>query len=346
VAELESDHDTIADGANETRQEREKVRALRKEERIRARALRQEAGRARAMRTQERVSFGAAEASGRQREPRLGGARKTLEGALQEIAHAPFAHPDAAVERLMAFPSAQVLRIRHLVTRMGPWPQVGDCLAVLFASRSGSTYLARELECTYDIGRLREALNLHLRERQTPGEIVKPGRNAWFSFKAGAPGVICAELSGFFEAYLETTSFIVLLRRDIVAQAVSNVKSMQTGQWHSNQKPKCSPTYDGASIRRYVVSIAESVEALRSYTGLSGRPQQVLLYEDFANGDFRKAEEACDSLGVPRRAPYSHIRAVPVERIGDATNEAWGARFREEMDSSLRDRIERYLDRI
>lgn len=49
--------------------------------------------------------------------------------------------------------------------------------------------------------------------------------------------MIAAELCGFFDAYLRETSFIPLLRRDIVAQAVSCVKAKRTGQYHSTQKP-------------------------------------------------------------------------------------------------------------
>jgi hypothetical protein len=92
--------------------------------------------------------------------------------------------------------------------------------------------------------------------------------------------------------------------------------------------------------------ITEGVEALRFYAHRSGRPRRVLLYEDFAEGDLRKAEEACDALGVPRSHSNSSIHPMPVERTGDAVNETWAARFREEMDSSVRGCIERYLAEI
>jgi trehalose 2-sulfotransferase len=269
----------------------------------------------------------------------------SIEGVRREIRNAPFAHPEAVIERLMPFSNPQVLSMRDRLPDVGPaaWPPIGGCLAVLFTSRSGSTYLARELECVYAIGRMREALNLHRRRDQTPNQIVKGDPDTWFSFKAGPPGVIAGELSGFFDAYLEKTSFVLLLRRDIIAQAVSNAKSVQTGQWNHMQEAQGVPRYDGALIAKFVAMIALNVEILRLYMKRSERPSRVILYEDFASGDFESAEQACDFLGVPRRAPDSNFRAMPVERMSDATNEAWAARFREEIDSSHRDRIQRYL---
>jgi LPS sulfotransferase NodH len=134
----------------------------------------------------------------------------------------------------------------------------------------------------------------------------------------------------------------LLLRKDIAAQAVSGVKARQTGQWHSNRRQKISPSYDHAQIAKYILVISNGVAKLRSYAGLIDRPCRVILYEDFADGDFNTVEEACDSFGIPRRQPGSRVIANPLQRIGDATNEAWAVRFRDEMDSSLRDCVERH----
>ncbi|MDQ2860471.1 MAG: Stf0 sulfotransferase family protein, partial [Pseudomonadota bacterium] len=210
----------------------------------------------------------------------------------------------------------------------------------------GSTYLARELECAFDIGRLRESLNPAQVKDRAAAEIVAQHRGAWFALKAGVPGVIAGEFRGFFDAYLARTAFIVLSRRDIVAQAVSCEKAHQSGQFHSTQKAKRAALYDGARIAQWISVIANIEERLWLYAKRSGRPWRAAVYEDFAQGDFTLALAACDALGVPRRRAGSHFLPKPVERIGDATNEAWAARFREDMDPPTREIVEQYLARL
>lgn len=246
------------------------------------------------------------------------------------------------------FSPAQISKVGQ---KVGPadfarWPTLEGCLTILFSSRSGSTYLARELECAFDIGRLRESLNPNRVANQGAARVVAGRRDAWFSFKAGGTSVIAAELCGFFDAYLASTSFLLLVRRDIVAQAVSRVKAKQTMQWHSTQNAKIEPVYDGAKIAQSVLIIADGVERLRSYAEASGRPSRRVVYEDFRHGDFSAVMEACDDLGVPRLGPESRIRPQPVERIGDAINAAWAARFVEEAQATTRIRIDGYLARI
>lgn len=250
--------------------------------------------------------------------------------------------------RLEVFSAIQTRAVdkRLGVVRLAPWPTIAGCLTVLFTSRAGSTYLARELECAFEIGRMRESFNPPAVKGRPGAEIVAGREDPWFSFKAGCAGMIAAEFCGFFDAYLSQTSFILLLRRDIVAQAVSCVKALQTGQFHSTQKAKRATTYDAAQISHSISIIVGGAEKLRRYAERSGRPWRTLLYEDFAQGDFEGARAACDSLGVPRRPPDAQIAPMPVERLSDATNAEWAARFREQATPPIRDRIERYVARV
>jgi LPS sulfotransferase NodH len=326
------------------------------EERARTRALRREARASKkALRQEER---GRAPASGKYDSeivgPKIEPAGKS--GRAQALSHsAPpggsacsIADPEQVAERLKIFTEANVKEVSRKLgeVRITPWPRLEGCLAILFTSRSGSTYLARELECAYDIGRLRESLRPPRVRSHAAAQIVESRQDAWFSFKAGGHSVIAAELCGFFDAYLPQTSFILLLRRDIVSQAVSCAKAKQTGQWHSTQKPKRAPVYDGVRIAQSISTIVSAAERLRLYAERSERPLRLLIYEDFAQGDFSQAMAACDALGVPLRRSGAQIRSMPVERISDATNEAWGARFREEMSASARDLVERYSTKI
>jgi LPS sulfotransferase NodH len=223
-----------------------------------------------------------------------------------------------------------------------PWPRIEGCLAVLFTSRTGSTYLARELECHFDVGRMRESLNPVQVKGRPAAWIVAERQNLWFAFKAGPLGVIAGELYGFFDAYLDRTAFILLARKDIIAQAVSLEKAVQTQQWHSTDTPQRPAVYDGVRIANSIKNIVIGVEQLRLYAQHSGRPWRTLIYEDFSRGDFTPALTACAALGVPRRGADATVRSRRLERLGDANNDAWGTRFREDMDRVTQTWIERY----
>ena len=359
MCKSQGDSETTAIAAAEPGEKGATAAAALKEERQRAAVLRrEEAAHARALRLEAQEEVWRARAA---RAPPLDTEFEpetppdSIEMLEHEVAAASFARPRDVLNRLRVFPDAQVLSVRRRLRGIGigPWPRIKGCLAVLFTSRSGSTFLARELERAFEVGRLQEALRPHLVSGRRPAEIVKSGENEWFSFKGGGPSVITAELCGFFDAFLSRTSFLMLLRKDIIAQAVSGVKANQTGKWHSTDKqktlrsrdipsPTIIPSYDYSKIANYILVISNGVEKLRSYARLVSRPCQVIFYEDFANGDFSTVEHACDAFGIPRRAPGSGFRANSVDRIGDAVNEAWTLRFREEMDSSLHHRVERY----
>ncbi|MGI8839824.1 MAG: Stf0 family sulfotransferase [Caulobacteraceae bacterium] len=326
-----------------------------REERARTRALRQAArAEKRALRQQERdrvlAGRGAEKPAGRRTKARRKPAPQPLTYAAATDAPCAITEPERLAERLAVFTDTQIEETRRKlgVIRLAPWPRLEGCLAVLFTSRSGSTCLARELEMAFDIGQLREALKPPKLAGRPAADLVADREGGWFSFKAGGHSVIAAEICGVFDAYLPVTSFILLLRRDIVAQAVSRVKAMQTGIYHSTSSgtPRGRAAYNEADIAKSVGLIAGGVERLRLYAERSGRPCRRLIYEDFADGDFTSPVAVCDALGVPHRAADSAIEYSPVEPIGNATNKKWAARFREEMDAETREIIERYQAEI
>jgi LPS sulfotransferase NodH len=248
-------------------------------------------------------------------------------------------------DRLAAFSAAKIEGVRRKLgpTRAADWPDIDGILAVLFTSRSGSTYLARELESIFAIGQMGEWLNPPRIRGKTADQIVVEREGGWFSLKAGGSGVIAAELCGFFDAYMDRAVFIRLVRRDIVAQAISREKALQTAQFHSTQQPRCEALYDGRAIARSIRLIADGVERIALYLTRVDRPWRTLAYEDFSCGDFSPAIAACDALGAPRRIGERVGPYRPVHRIGDASNLEWAARFREEVDPPTSARIQGYL---
>jgi LPS sulfotransferase NodH len=259
---------------------------------------------------------------------------------------------DGAVEprwlRLKAFPRAQIRETRSEIRGVtsGEWPALEGCLVVLFTARSGSTFLTRELEYLYDLGRMGETLNPAQVKGRPVADLIAHRRDRWFGFKAGLPGVVAGEFYGFFDAYLERTSFLRLVRRDIVGQAISFGKASQSGQWHAGNRPTRRPVYDAAKIAKAIRKVAAGIEQLRRYAEICQRPSRTVVYEDFAEGDFSSVTAACDDLGIPRREAGSVAEHRGVERMSDETNDAWRSRFMEDIDEETQAIVDRYLDAI
>lgn len=246
------------------------------------------------------------------------------------------------------FAHSRVAEITRLVDdlphpRPAAWPNLSGCLVVLFTARSGSTFACRELEARYDLGRMGETLNPAQLRRRPLASALARREGHWLGLKAGVQGVVAGELHGFFEAYGDRIVYLQLARRDIVAQAVSLEKAEQTGRWHKNNELTGEPKYDRRAIKAAVAAIADRFESLRRFAELSGRPRRTIVYEDVSEGDFSPAEAACADLGAPRRRHGKTLEVRAVERVRDAVNDTWIARFEAEMDGRTRRLIERYL---
>ena len=246
--------------------------------------------------------------------------------------------------RLEAFSHFQVEEIHARLGNLpkAEWPQISGCFVILFTARTGSTFLCREIEHIFDLGKMGEFLNPAQLRGRPVASIVARRKNAWFSFKAGAQGIITAELTGLFDTYIDRTVFIRLVRRDIIAQAVSLVKAAQTKQWHHYDEARRRPEYSTEAIAKSVRKILANVNELREYSRLAGRPCVTLVYEDFANGDFSPALTAANNLGLPLLPEDADVSHRPVERMSDAVNTEWQDRFLAEMSPGIRKRFASY----
>ncbi len=255
--------------------------------------------------------------------------------------------PAGARKRLTAFPASRLGEIATLVGAAPDapdtswWPELAGCLVVLFTARSGSTFLSREIESRFDLGRVGESLNPAQLRARPVGALLTPRADRWFGCKAGVQGVVSGEFAGFFETFVDRCVFLQLVRRDIVAQAVSLDRAERTGGWH--EKDEAPLAYDAERIERAINNIVGRVDCLRRWAELTGRPRRTVAYEDVAHGDPTPAIRACLELGAPERPVGDAPELRAVERMGDELNAEWKARFDAEMSPSVRDRIDQYL---
>jgi hypothetical protein len=238
-----------------------------------------------------------------------------------------------------------------------PWPALDGCVTVVFASRAGSTFLCRYAETQFMVNNVGENLNAgrlswNQGQRSTTNtldtlkEMIRETSEAgWFMCKAGAPGIVSGELHGFFDQYLDRTHFVLLFRRDIVQQAISLFKANLTRHFHSFQqveKPAQFDDYDRDEIATHVKTIHLVCVQLKSYVGSTGRPCNILYYEDFENGNMTTVNELLSSIGLPKRPAAIHHEGRSVEKLDRLVNQQWHKRFLAEMDGTIREITEEY----
>jgi trehalose 2-sulfotransferase len=241
-----------------------------------------------------------------------------------------------------------------------PWPQLKGCLVIMFTSRTGSTFLAQEIERRFAISPIHEALNLpQIKSRAaryscpnaeaTLKHMVRMSTvDGWFGFKAGPRALLVAEAIGLTPAYFTCMNFALLIRRDIVQQAVSLFRAKRSGQYHSTQKPKQqvrSRDYSYAGIMTALKSIQASTSMLfRCQAKLKRRPI-LLSYESFSDGDFSSVESKLYAVGLSARGGRPPTRRA-VDRLGDDINLDWARRFRREANGEAGLILDEYQDSI
>lgn len=129
-------------------------------------------------------------------------------------------------------------------------------------------------------------------------------------------------------ARLGRLEFVHLRRRDVVAQAVSWAKALQTHFWHPGEAVEPGghePHYDEELIDRLVEKIDEfEADWCAWFTAHSIVPHQV-AYEDLAADPLGTARLALDFLGL--HLPPERELTTEHRRQADRVNAEWTARF-------------------
>ena len=249
-----------------------------------------------------------------------------------------------AEARLSAFRESSLRRADDLGEgAIDGWPRLAGVVGILFASRSGSTALSRHIGSTYEVGKVREAFNTPAIRSRMKRHSLEPfpalsrfieenAPSGWFVFKAGAPGIINAERLRFITAHHSRFFGALLLRRDLIAQAISIDTARRTGQYHSTQEAEVELTADDFQpdgIWRRMQTIDRIVRSLDAYLSLLDRPRCTLVYEDFKGGDYSVVSAALSGLNIPVHASHQ-----PDEQVRPVTR-SYTADWKQKMQAAL-----------
>jgi LPS sulfotransferase NodH len=136
---------------------------------------------------------------------------------------------------------------------------------------------------------------------------------------------------------LPALSFVHLTRGDVLGQALSHARALQTGQYRSTSAPGPTPRYDAPLVRRCLAAAVAEDARWRLWFARNGIEPLHLRYEDVVAHPQQAADAVADFLGLREKFPVvSEGVGLRVQR--DQETERWRQRFLEE--TSDRDTIE------
>jgi LPS sulfotransferase NodH len=233
-------------------------------------------------------------------------------------------------------------------------PEARQDFVILFTARSGSSWLTEVCENTGFLSRPDECFNpefmpemtqvLGARNMDEYVEVLRRRRNTKGLFGCEATyGQICAVFDNAdrFLQYFHNAHYFWLLRRDIVAQAISLAKMVTTGLGHSIQADVATIdrqdrlfSYDSRLIWRWLNHILAEERGTAALLQRFGLTPTAFSYEGMmARGAEAMANFLAVELGLPERAkPGLQSRHAP---FATALNRDYAARFRREEVQGL-----------
>jgi LPS sulfotransferase NodH len=235
--------------------------------------------------------------------------------------------------------------IRHQLpgSRQGGFRVPEKILIILFASRAGSNYLGQLLTSTGWFGEIGESFRPHqlirvgdrhgLEDAHAAAQwmIDHRGTEHAFGIKAGFDALISAATLGFLPQVLDRTQFVLLRRRDRVAQAISRVKGKLSGRMHSGQPTGRSLTdsdYDADAVVAHVQRILEREGQYEAIVRRLGKAAPVIYYEDVCADPAAQVARICNPMGL--HMPDRYEPKVRVKILRNDLSTRWADRFRRE----------------
>lgn len=214
--------------------------------------------------------------------------------------------------------------------------------AICFVGRGGSNLLCEYLTSTGVLGRPLEYFNAAGRRMfGDPGFPEEPEKQIDRILTSGATdnGIYGLKISpGQFDVaakaipwttMLPDLAFVALRRRDLLGQAISMARAVQTGQWRSTMAAKTAPAYDGERIRECLRMVTRDYVRWDMYFARNGIDPLVLVYEDLVADPQSEVDKVARLFGLGGRAPVK-MELTELEIQRDAITEDWKLRFYEQ----------------
>jgi LPS sulfotransferase NodH len=128
---------------------------------------------------------------------------------------------------------------------------------------------------------------------------------------------------------LPDLKFVLLKRRDILGQALSAVRAMQTEQWRASMPARGPALYDGAQIYERLQIAARDYARWDIFFARRAVAAAVIIYEDLLADPQSAVDQVADLFGLRGQARAASER-IDLKSQRDAITEEWRARFLDE----------------
>lgn len=213
---------------------------------------------------------------------------------------------------------------------------------VFFVARSGSTWLTSVLSATGLLGSPEEFLNpgfvpavatsLNANEPSRFIQMLSRRRkspNGVFGIEVRAVDVDLFGENVFFDFFDDQTIFFNLWRENIVAQAISLYRAVETGHFHSGDGTQAAePTYDDAGITRWLQHLISTENTNLEMLQAHGRDFITLRYEDIVQDRAGLVRRFANVLDVQLDTAHLQATTDETQKIADVWNWEAEQRFR------------------
>lgn len=199
--------------------------------------------------------------------------------------------------------------------------------------RSGSTLLCALLKSTAKLGRPREYFSDPAfcarveREPQILDKIMAEATtpNGIYGLKVFTQQFDVTRASKWPQK-LPGLRHIHLERQDLLGQAISLVRALQTHQFRSTEQARSEPQYDGRAIARHLARIADNHARWRRYFARNGIQPLWLTYEQLTANPDATVRAVAGHLGFDEDVAVD-LASVPLSIQRDQLSEQWRSRF-------------------
>lgn len=211
--------------------------------------------------------------------------------------------------------------------------------AICTSGRSGSNWLCMLLASTGHLGYPREYFNVKGRRLlDDPNYPSEPAQQFERILTMGATpnGIYGVKLfPHHHDAFSQSLSWMELLpnlkliwlqRLDVLGQALSAARSIQTGQFRSTLQPSGAALYDPTLIRERLTSVIKEQARWSLFFSRTGLQPLKITYEDIAANPQSVVDQVCELLEF--KNPFKiNFDLVDLQPQRDATTEEWRNRF-------------------
>jgi LPS sulfotransferase NodH len=215
--------------------------------------------------------------------------------------------------------------------------------AVCTSGRSGSNLLCQYLASTGVLGRPLEFFNAAARRMfGFPDYPEEPDKQIEWALTAGATAngvygvkVFPAQIDRIgasipWSRMLPNLAFAFLRRRDVLGQAISNLRATQTQQWRSTMTPQGVATYDGDRIYVHLRDAVREYARWDAFFARNAIAPTTIWYEGMLVDPQAAVDKIAAVFGLAGQAPIAPAD-VDLRMQRDALNAEWRARFHAEF---------------